>query len=119
MNKIWKNLGNNKSLYTVWLIVGIIYCAASVAVPVISGNLITAITTGLSGSENVHQIPYYLLFFILACGLQAILFQADLISGSLAKIRQKQWMRTGCFRGLFPQILCFFRRTGCFIFLFE
>lgn len=31
MNKIWKNLGNNKSLYTVWLIVGIIYCAASVA----------------------------------------------------------------------------------------
>ena len=50
MNKIWKNLGNNKSLYTVWLIVGIIYCAASVAVPVISGNLITAITTGLSGS---------------------------------------------------------------------
>ena len=99
MNKIWKNLGNNKSLYTVWLIVGIIYCAASVAVPVISGNLITAITTGLSGSENVHQIPYYLLFFILACGLQAILFQADLISGSLAKIRQKQWMRTAALEG--------------------
>lgn len=99
MNKIWKNLGNNKSLYTVWLIVGIIYCAASVVVPVISGNLITAITTGLSGSENVHQIPYYLLFFILACGLQAILFQADLISGSLAKIRQKQWMRTAALEG--------------------
>lgn len=99
MNRIWKNLGKNKSLYTVWLIVGIIYCAASVAVPVISGNLITAITTGLSGTGNVHQIPYYLLFFILACGLQAILFQADLFSGSLAKIRQKQWMRTAALEG--------------------
>lgn len=118
MNKIWKNLGNNKSLYTVWLIVGIIYCAASVAVPVISGNLITASQPGFPAPRMCTN-PYYLLFFILACGLQAILFQADLISGSLAKIRQKQWMRTGCFRGLFPQILCFFRRTGCFIFLFE
>lgn len=99
MNRIWKNLGNNKSLYAVWLIVGIIYCAASVAVPVISGNMITAITTGLSSPGNAYQIPYYLLFFILACGLQAILFQADLISGSLAKIRQKQWMRTAALEG--------------------
>lgn len=81
-----------------WLLESFIVQQA-LRVPVISGNLITAITTGLSGSENVHQIPYYLLFFILACGLQAILFQADLISGSLAKIRQKQWMRTAALEG--------------------
>lgn len=99
MNRIWKNLGNNKNLYHGMSDCWNLYCASSVAVPVISGNMITAITTGLSSPGNAHQIPYYLLFFILACGLQAILFQADLISGSLAKIRQKQWMRTAALEG--------------------
>lgn len=99
MNKIWKNLGNNKSLYTVWLIVGIIYCAASVAGSRYLGKSDHRHHNWAFRLRECAPNPLLSAFLYPCLRLQAILFQADLISGSLAKIRQKQWMRTAALEG--------------------
>lgn len=91
MKKMWNYLGRNRKFFILTLLVGIVYSAISVALPTISGNLITTIVSNFAESTTL------LIIFILVSLLQVFLAQLDLHMGSKLKIKQKQLMRKEAF----------------------
>lgn len=84
-------LEKNKLSFLLALIVGILYSAAGVAIPVISGRLITAVVS--DSANNIIMLTVFL------CGslLQICLAVLDEYAGATFKIRQKKQMRKKSF----------------------
>ena len=84
--------GKNKKFFLLTLLVGIVYSAIGVAIPTISGRLITSVLT--DSSNRVIMLCVFLsvsLFQICFAGL-------DNYMGDTLKIRQKKQMRENAFR---------------------
>ena len=84
--------GKNKKFFLFTLLVGIVYSAIGVAIPTISGRLITSVLT--DSSNRVIMLCVFLsvsLFQICFAGL-------DNYMGDTLKIKQKKQMRENAFR---------------------
>lgn len=92
MKRLIKLLGKNRAYFLLTLAVGIIYCTISVAVPGISGGLVSAVVSGTGDRMGMVTA------FLLVSFLQICFSQADEYAGSTLKIRQKNQMREGAFR---------------------
>lgn len=91
MKRFMMLLGKNKVSFLLALTVGVVYSAAGVAVPLISGRLITAV---VSGSYNYMIV---LAVFLCAGLLQICLAILDEYAASALKNRQKNLMRKATF----------------------
>lgn len=91
MTGILSLTGKNKRFFLLTLLVGIVYSAIGVAIPTISGRLITSVLT--DSSNRVIMLCVFLsvsLFQICFAGL-------DNYMGDTLKIRQKKQMRENAF----------------------
>lgn len=89
--------GKNKKFFLFTLLVGIVYSAIGVAIPTISGRLITSVLT--DSSKRVIMLCVFLsvsLFQICFAGL-------DNYMGDTLKIKQKKQMRENAFRSFSAQ----------------
>ena len=92
MTDILSLTGKNKKFFLFTLLVGIVYSAIGVAIPTISGRLITSVLT--DSSNRVIMLCVFLsvsLFQICFAGL-------DNYMGDTLKIKQKKQMRENAFR---------------------
>ena len=85
-------LGKNKNFFLLTLLVGLVYSAISVAVPTISGRLITSDVTD-SANRTIMLCAFLLISFFQIC-----FAQLDEYAGNTLKIRQKKQMRKKAFR---------------------
>lgn len=84
-------LEKNKLSFLLALIVGVLYSAAGVAIPVISGRLITAVVSDSTNSMIILTV------FLCVSMLQICLAVSDEYVGATFKIRQKNQMRKKLF----------------------
>lgn len=84
-------LGKNKISFLLALAVGVLYSAAGVAIPLVSGRMITAVVSGSPGHIMV------LALFLCVSLLQICLAVSDEYAGTTLKIRQKNLMRRKTF----------------------
>lgn len=92
MKGFFSLLGENKRFFLLTLLVGVIYSAIGVAVPTVSGRLITAVVT------NSVRRTAALSAFLLVCMSQICFAIWDHYAGGTLKIRQKRHMRQCAFR---------------------
>lgn len=89
-------LGKNRTLFGLMTVVGILFSAVSVAMPLISGHLINCAVSDLNGS-----VPLLLVY--LVCGLlQICISLLDHYGDALLTLRQKQLMRKNAFTSFYP-----------------
>lgn len=87
MKKFFSFLSGNRLVFLVTLFVGIFYCANSVILPTMAGNLINAVTGNMTDAAGI--IALYLGAYLL----QLFLSQSDTYLSAKFKIRQRALMR--------------------------
>ena len=97
MKKILSLLDKNKRFFLLTLLVGIVYSAISVAIPTISGRLITSV---VADSANRTRL---LCIFLLISLFQLCFAELDEYMGNTLKIRQKKQMRRNAFHAFSAQ----------------
>lgn len=91
MRKFMNLLHNNKMCFCLTLIIGVVFSAVSIIIPVVSGDLVSAVAAG----ENLISI---LSLYLVLNALNVVLSYADQYSGNILKTRIKHQMREGVFR---------------------
>lgn len=91
MKAFFSLLGENRKFFCFTLFVGIIFSAIGVAVPALSGGLITAVVTD-SGNRGVMFGAFLLISFFQIC-----FAELDEYAGNTFKTRQKSYMRRKAF----------------------
>ena len=97
MKKFLSLLDKNKRFFLLTLLVGIVYSAISVAIPTISGRLITSV---VADSANRTRL---LCIFLLISLFQLCFAELDEYMGNTLKIRQKKQMRRNAFHAFSAQ----------------
>lgn len=97
MKKTLSLLDKNKRFFLLTLLVGIVYSAISVAIPTISGRLITSV---VADSANRTRL---LCIFLLISLFQLCFAELDEYMGNTLKIRQKKQMRRNAFHAFSAQ----------------
>ena len=97
MKKTLSLLDKNKRFFLLTLLVGIVYSAISVAIPTISGRLITSV---VADSANRTRL---LCIFLLVSLFQLCFAELDEYMGNTLKIRQKKQMRRNAFHAFSAQ----------------
>ena len=97
MKKFLSLLDKNKRFFLLTLLVGIVYSAISVAIPTISGRLITSV---VADSANRTRL---LCIFLLVSLFQLCFAELDEYMGNTLKIRQKKQMRRNAFHAFSAQ----------------
>lgn len=92
MKKFFSLLGKNRKFFLLTLLVGIVYSAIGVAIPMISGQLITSVV-----ADSTNRIVL-LSTFLLISFFQVCFTELDEYMGNTLKIRQKKQMRKNAFR---------------------
>ena len=90
-------LGKNKRFFLLTLLVGLIYSAIGVAVPTISGRLITSVLTDSSNRVIILCVFLSVSFF------QICFAELDNYMSDTLKIKQKKQMRENAFRSFSAQ----------------
>lgn len=96
MKLLWKSLEQNRGLFAGTVFVGLIYSAVSIALPEISGKLVSGFLSDFESGAKILVI--YLLFSLF----QILLFLLDEKANRSLEIRQKRLMRKNAF-GAFSQ----------------
>lgn len=97
MKKFLSLLDKNKRFFLLTLLVGNVYSAISVAIPTISGRLITSV---VADSANRTRL---LCIFLLISLFQLCFAELDEYMGNTLKIRQKKQMRRNAFHAFSAQ----------------
>lgn len=92
MKDFFSLLGKNKKFFLLTLLVGLVYSAISVAIPTISGQLITSVVTD-SANRTIMLCAFLFISFFQIC-----FAELDEYVGNTLKIRQKKQMRKKAFR---------------------
>lgn len=87
MKRFFRILGKNALFFILTLFVGLLFSALSVSTPLLSGNLITAVTSDFGHSGTAFFL------FLSASVVRIIFAQLDQYMGESLKIRQKSQMR--------------------------
>ena len=90
-------MGKNKRFFLLTLLVGLVYSAIGVAVPTISGRLITSVLTDSSNRVIMLCVFLSVSFF------QICFAELDNYMGGTLKIKQKKQMRENAFRSFSAQ----------------
>ena len=90
-------LDKNKKFFLLTLLVGMIYSAISVAIPTISGRLITSVVAD-SANRTILLCVFLLISFFQFC-----FAELDEYMGNTLKIRQKKQMRQKAFHAFSEQ----------------
>ncbi len=92
MKPFFNLLGKNKIIFILTLIIGVFFSSVGVISPVISGKLITAVTT------NSKYSIVLLISFLLISLVKIIFSELDQYFSSILKIYQKRYMRQCVFK---------------------
>lgn len=92
MKNFFSLLDRNKNIFLLTLLVGIVYSAIGVAIPTISGRLITSVVAD-SANRTILLCTFLLVSFFQIC-----FAQLDEYAGNTLKIKQKKQMRENAFR---------------------
>lgn len=84
-------LDRNKKFFLLTLLVGIVYSAIGVAIPTISGQLITSVV-----ADSANRTILLCIFLLISC-CQICFAELDEYVGNTLKIRQKKQMRKNAF----------------------
>lgn len=84
-------LDRNKKFFLLTLLVGIVYSAIGVAIPTISGQLITSVV-----ADSANRTILLCIFLLISC-CQICFAELDTYVGNTLKIRQKKQMRKNAF----------------------
>lgn len=91
MRKFMNLLHNNKMCFCLTLIIGVVFSAVSIIIPVVSGDLVSVVAAG------EHLVSLLSLYLVLNA-LNVVLSYADQYSGNILKTRIKHQMRERVFR---------------------
>lgn len=91
MKDFFSLLDRNKKFFLLTLLVGIVYSAIGVAIPTISGQLITSVV-----ADSANRTILLCIFLLISC-CQICFAELDGYVGNTLKIRQKKQMRKNAF----------------------